>query len=1005
MDLSHVFDCKAAGPSNEQEINWNHPKNSFTPISVKDLPIDDIRETMYYKTRVSVPTLLELGYNIDSWTSTESETRTKKFIFTLLMPYEEAFKFNSNSHPLEYLTKSFYDMPPDWKSFKFYTPEVKTFDDLTIMSAIKWLWANHRSNYDAWMKMITAILSTHRRKRANVVENNFINECDSTMVSALIGPRGLCHGLRDLEVPKLRTDLNTGVYNWPPKWVHDFDIDDNSSFHSSSPNNSGYDSDSADSGPIGVAYNRPRITGFTSFTETSDEEETSRLDIFINGRNGDYWDRRLRKRFDLYMRTSCSERRNRRVIREARRSARLQYDTIRRCAEPVFNAEAKRAEALAAERVRVEIRAQENKQIEKKILIDRAPNKPLTHYLYRFKQYNHALRSQLEHEWKWYYGEVLKSLYVKSLENHISLNCWISPVQCVRQTGQICDGFSSMLLAITQLTTFEIIMGQLEGRECDEPRELLRQFPNGAQYLSSRSMRYGILGVHKSVWYTEVMTQIVIGIRDSRISHWSDMFNLEILVTVATFFMGDLYNIRLVRRDLLANNSNDTCSKTKRVKRNPGTSNESDTSTLSIVQHLIRGHLVAVCFDADDKLRPTNNGGQSAHWTMLCGVIVGRRPPVRGMFDPANPPTSEDLGYEYEYDTDTHLLAPLGFRDQGTGRPVDVEELKRRDEKLQEQWIDDCCCPRHENRPHKERRECQECTAAYVDTRLDLEKDGDTVWVVSRDCGRYRVWSLRELAISNRQLRKPNRNIINNGPQRSTFGWLAKVIDEPSSGHDSADAAMRSDHAISVQNRRKNKKDKLHHNRIVCTALASQMRSLAQEYPYLTPSELIEMLDLRACTGSRETEDSVKMWLSAAKVVYKAGPPPTDVASSSSGAGPSSAPTMPAIQQRAIQMPEAPSPPPLPMPTTPSPMTPPSSPENVFRPSVFQRPDYEQCLARCYVLFEPKFKVFKNNSMDFIPDESSLNEILADRVQFSFLIDGLLAKSKYKQPFSSCFNM
>lgn len=40
-------------------------------------------------------------------------------------------------------------MPPDWNTYEFYIPVVKTFNDIKIMNAIKWLWINDRHNYDS----------------------------------------------------------------------------------------------------------------------------------------------------------------------------------------------------------------------------------------------------------------------------------------------------------------------------------------------------------------------------------------------------------------------------------------------------------------------------------------------------------------------------------------------------------------------------------------------------------------------------------------------------------------------------------------------------------------------------------------------------------------------------------------------------------------------------------------------------------------------------------------
>jgi hypothetical protein len=74
------------------------------------------------------------------------------------------------------------------------------------------------------------------------------------------------------------------------------------------------------------------------------------------------------------------------------------------------------------------------------------------------------------------------------------------------------DGFTSILTAVHQLTVFEIIMG--ESGQSFKPRELLRQFPNGAKYLNSRSMNYGILGVGKVDWERVTMEMIMANISE-----------------------------------------------------------------------------------------------------------------------------------------------------------------------------------------------------------------------------------------------------------------------------------------------------------------------------------------------------------------------------------------------------------------------------------------------------------------------------------------------------------
>lgn len=429
---------------NQMIKNWGNLQKQFTPMWLKDIQLENILMNLGNTVVVSKPGIFKNECNIfdSNYINMLMNLPPNKVRFNLLMTHKEAFKMNKNTHPVQniFLNNQNYrndDMPPDWNKYEFYIPVIKTFDDIKIVNAIKWLWMNDHLNYDSWMQLVMAMFVTHRRNLVDSVKNSFVEGCVSTKVSvnAIIGPRGLCHGIKNLKIPKLWIDKHIYQYYWPRSWEFNFNIDDNSSFHSSSPCNSDFDTDSADSGPIGVAYNRPCITGITSITETS-EDESSRLFLFDEGHSGNYWDQRIRKRFFSYMKMSSIERHDRRAIREARRSVRLQYDKLRRNKEPVFDAEAKRAEAVAAELVRAEIRHRDNKMQNgsnfKRFYQDQ--DKPLNYYLCRFKQFHHKLKSQLDHEWNWYYGESIESKYSKQLENHISLNCWISPVYWIEKT-------------------------------------------------------------------------------------------------------------------------------------------------------------------------------------------------------------------------------------------------------------------------------------------------------------------------------------------------------------------------------------------------------------------------------------------------------------------------------------------------------------------------------------------------------------------------------------------
>jgi len=105
---------------------------------------------------------------------------------------------NENTHPIQniFFNKLNYksdNMPPDWNTYEFYIPVVKTFSNIKIVNAIKWLWMKDYHNYDYWMKSVMAIFVAHRRKRVDSIKNSLVKRYVSTMVlvNALIGPRGL----------------------------------------------------------------------------------------------------------------------------------------------------------------------------------------------------------------------------------------------------------------------------------------------------------------------------------------------------------------------------------------------------------------------------------------------------------------------------------------------------------------------------------------------------------------------------------------------------------------------------------------------------------------------------------------------------------------------------------------------------------------------------------------------------------------------------------------------
>jgi len=403
-------------------------------------------------------------------------------------------------------------------------------------------------------------------------------------------------------------------------------------------------------------------------------------------------------------------------------------------------------------------------------------------------------------------------------------------------------------------------------------------------------------------------------------------------------------------------------------------------------------------------MRPTKNSGRTARWALLCGVIVGqyrKQPPMKDpkfdsliLQDKKAPKieeyfrieNKEGFSYEYEYDTDTHLLKPLGFRSQPSGRPVNMESMKtimKIDEQMS--YKERKCNDRFGQLKHKddpqERRGCLDCTSEYVDTQLDLEEDADSVWVVALDRGKYVVWSLRELADSNRQLPKPTRNLLNNIPTYIRDHLVAKAIDVPKHAQNPATVGLLLSDTSMVKDPLEARNEDRRKNRAICTNLVDQMTWLSHAHPHLPPNELVKMLKIPECAGFDKT-DSEKVWLSAANAAYNNRSSETETM-----------PPFPSTSKQFVnQIPIAPSPPPLPkpMPVSPTSITEPSSSMELPKASqllrnTFPVPPLNECLAGCYVTFEPKTlhnNIFKSDSEDFIPESSCINEI----VSYSYLI-------------------
>lgn len=286
----------------------------------------------------------------------------------------------------------------------------------------------------------------------------------------LVGHRGAVHGW-SRKVPDIESamiDSSSKTFAVPFRWAPHPITDGDSEFESDS---SGHGADTDESGPRGVVLSRPPVTGSTTGSETSsslsnDNRTHSRIaDIFgvLSGRvlGNDF---KLMKRFDRYLAEHNRERRQRRSIRNARRWARNKYKEETKHNRPLFNMEIKRAEALAAEKVRREIKKIEQINAEKRAKdkmerkIQRlnrrqqhlgnsvSPDQQLkkeAEAQNKIRRFRLELKEQLALTWSQYYGHqsmtyaaspsTVNDPSQKAVGNR--LECWMTPVHWIKQNG------------------------------------------------------------------------------------------------------------------------------------------------------------------------------------------------------------------------------------------------------------------------------------------------------------------------------------------------------------------------------------------------------------------------------------------------------------------------------------------------------------------------------------------------------------------------------------------
>ncbi|XP_025197481.1 uncharacterized protein LOC112596205 [Melanaphis sacchari] len=656
----------------------------------------------------------------------------------------------------------------------------------------------------------------------------------------LVGPRGIVHGWAG-NIPNIINALqqhgDISSFLWSHECTIDSETDGSSSYDSDSV---GYESDSWKSGPRGVAQGRPPVTGMSSLSDTSsgansDEELVRSMSMMGNPDNADF---RL-KRFKGYMKRSATERRERRAMRRARRDMRKNYNWERRLKDSAYDMEARRAEILAAEGLRNESRSQELLNAERKtervlhwcrsqqavlagIDGELAPSEQTMDC--RLKELRQSLCDQVSQTWKQFYGDQTTAKMTPEEIDEMVFYCWVTPIRWIRQTGPNC-GLAVLAMAARPIITCEATMGDVHegGNNYNEDSDLNEVVEKANIELSEKELRDAESSTSKSNTTnpSEIFVPNIADFQREAIrcgySGRGEMFSAQAMVNLARMHKAGRYNVTLVKNDLLdmteeSNEEDDTepelirlmaegyedeCIwspdfykdfETNEFKQNINTHNmrmsnsgnlNSSSSALTVVERLMRGHLIAVCFDCDRNMMPsTTNGGSTAHWALLCGVIIGKsHKKQKKKIQQYDCEASNSLRYEYEYAYNSSAADHIStcFNDKNI---FDIKnyygrEIARSSRKfMRDVYVNGAGIAGEDY--YGENQNINEETSSFDISDLDLKRDADRVWVVARHGkvgDRYSVWSLKELAKSNCQLRTPANNILRTIPYEIKMLW------------------------------------------------------------------------------------------------------------------------------------------------------------------------------------------------------------------------------------------
>ncbi|XP_026821412.1 uncharacterized protein LOC113559839 isoform X2 [Rhopalosiphum maidis] len=711
-----------------------------------------------------------------------------------------------------------------------------TINDQATVDAIQRL-RNSMPSQDSynWILLIVIIATMHPHPNDPPVVRFHPGRLSiSRAARMLVGPRGIVHGWAG-SMPNIMNALQEhgeiSSFMWSHRCTIDAETDGGSSFDSDSV---GYESDSWKSGPRGVARGRPPVTGMSSLSDTS-SVITSDNDIIhglnMGGNPDDVEGCFKLKRFKGYMKRSAVERRERRAMRRARRMTRNNYDWQRRLNDPAYDMEARRAEILAAEGLRNESRAQEMLNAERKtervlhwcqsqqaVLAGMdsqlAPSEEQIDY--RLKDLKQSLYEQVSHTWAQFYGDQIAAQATPEEIDQMVFYCWMTPTRWIRQTGPNC-GLAVLAMAARPILTCEAAMGNFQ----DEDDQVVEKaFFESSEKEQRKAERSTDNTTYPPENYVPSLADFQREAIRSGYSGRGEMFSTQAMVNLATTHKTGRYNVTLVKRDLLDMteelNKDDIDTKPEIIRsvvekvedlcigpanlNTDGVINEvqqnfdpdtrmsesenlqSSSSALNVVQRLMRGHLIAVCFDCDRNMMPSStDGGSTAHWALLCGVIIGKshkRP--QKIIQQYNDEISDTLkyGYLYAYDPSMTEFIPTGYIDRRmldtenpNGRTITrssrsyMQNINVNNADIAEEDYDDGNLNITE-----EARNFKYCDLSDQ----DLEQNADRVWVVARHGkigGRYAVWSLKELAKSNCQLRKPADKILRSIPPEIKMLW------------------------------------------------------------------------------------------------------------------------------------------------------------------------------------------------------------------------------------------